>query len=114
MTFFPLRPDFNVPFFIAFISRSTDFPAFGLYFLPLDFLAELDFFAEVFFTALFFAGLFLAALFLAALFLVGLFLVAVAFFAVDFFVLDFLDGMLTFLHSHGKLMNQQKLSVSFS
>jgi hypothetical protein len=100
VTFFPLRPDFSFPFFIAFISRSTDFDAFGLYFLPLDFLVEVDFLAELFFAALFFAGLFLAALFLAALFLV-----AVAFFAGDFFVLDFLDGILTFPHSHGKLMN---------
>lgn len=103
VTFFPLRPDFNVPFFIAFISRSTDFPAFGLYFLPLDFLAELDFFAE---------------LFLLAVFLVALFLLALPFFAldfaVDFLALDFLDGMLTFLHSNGKLMNLQKLSASFS
>jgi hypothetical protein len=104
VTFFPLRPDFNVPFFIAFISRSTDFPAFGLYFLPLDFLAELDFFAE----------LFLLAVFLVALFLLALPFFALDFFAVDFLALDFLDGMLTFLHSNGKLMNLQKLSASFS
>ena len=30
-TFFPLRPLFNLPRFIAFISRSTDLPALGLY-----------------------------------------------------------------------------------
>src|SRR3569833_3694036 len=30
-TFLPLRPLFSLPRFIAFISRSTDLPAFGLY-----------------------------------------------------------------------------------
>ena len=72
VTFFPLRPDLSCPFFIARISRSTDFEAFGLYFRPLDFF-ELDFFAELFFEA-------------------------ELFFALLFFVV-FLDGMLTFLHS---------------
>jgi hypothetical protein len=43
VTFFPL-PDFSLPFFIAFISRSTDFPAAGLYLRVLD-----DFFDELFF-----------------------------------------------------------------
>ncbi|HEX3472207.1 MAG TPA: hypothetical protein VHT28_13570, partial [Silvibacterium sp.] len=52
VTFFPLRPDFSFPCFIAFISRSTDLEAFGLYFLPLDF-----FFAELFFATLFFVGI---------------------------------------------------------
>ena len=48
VTFLPLRPDFSFPFFIACISRSTDFEALGLYLRPLDFF-ELDFFAELFF-----------------------------------------------------------------
>jgi hypothetical protein len=43
VTFLPLRPDFSLPCFISFISRSTDAEALGLYFLPLDFLL-LDFF----------------------------------------------------------------------
>lgn len=34
VTLRPLRPDFSLPFFIARISRSTDFDAFGLYFRP--------------------------------------------------------------------------------
>jgi hypothetical protein len=107
VTFLPLRPDFSVPFFLALISRSTDFDAFGLYFLPLDFLAELDFFAELFLLADF-----LTAAFLVALFLLALPFFALDFLAVDFLALDFLDGMLTFLHSHGKLVNLQKLSAS--
>jgi hypothetical protein len=37
----PLRPLFSLPLFIAFISRSTDFPAFGLYLRPDDFLPRL-------------------------------------------------------------------------
>jgi len=41
MTFFPLRPDFNLPCFIAFISRSTALDALGPYFRPLDFFLEL-------------------------------------------------------------------------
>lgn len=41
MTFFPLRPLFSLPRFIAFISRSTLFPAFGLYLRPADFLPRL-------------------------------------------------------------------------
>ncbi len=54
VTFFPLLPDVSLPCFIAFISRSTDAPAFGLYFLPLDFFAA--FFGAVadFFVAFFF------------------------------------------------------------
>ncbi len=40
VTFFPLRPLFSLPCFIAFISRSTLLPAAGLYFrVELDFLA---------------------------------------------------------------------------
>lgn len=44
-----LRPDplFSFPFLNSFISRSTLFPAFGLYFLVLDFfLLELFFAAD--------------------------------------------------------------------
>ena len=41
VTFFPLRPDFNFPCFMAFISRSTALDALGLYFRPLDFFLEL-------------------------------------------------------------------------
>lgn len=46
VTFFPLRPDFSLPCFMARISRSTSFPADGEYLRPEDFfdLLELDFF----------------------------------------------------------------------
>jgi hypothetical protein len=37
VTFFLLRPLFSLPFFMARISRSTAFPALGLYLRPLDF-----------------------------------------------------------------------------
>ncbi len=48
VTFLPLRPLFNLPLFIAFISRSTDLPAFGLYLRLEDFLARpLDFLAAL-------------------------------------------------------------------
>jgi hypothetical protein len=66
VTFFPLRPDFRVPFFISFISVSTFLPEEGEYFRVDDFLA-----------AVFFAGLFLAELFLLVLFFAALFLVAI-------------------------------------
>jgi len=67
VTFLPLRPDFNLPRFIACISRCTSFPAEGEYlrlddFFELD-LRELDFFAEeprVLFFALLLCVLFLA------------------------------------------------------
>lgn len=63
VTFLPLRPDFSLPCFIAFISRSTDLPALGLY------LREpADFFEELFFGWLFFADDFFAELILAELF----------------------------------------------
>ena len=97
-TFLPLRPDLSVPFFIARISRSTDFEALGLYFRPLDFFAG-DFLAADFLAAVFFAVVFFAALFFAAL----------LFFVLAFLEADFLDGIRTFLHSHGKLMSLQKL-----
>ena len=50
VTFFPLRPDLSLPFFISFISVSTFFPADGEYlrdevFFAEDFLALLLFFA---------------------------------------------------------------------
>lgn len=45
VTFLPLRPDFNLPFFISRISLSTFLPAEGEYLRPEDFL-ELDFFDE--------------------------------------------------------------------
>lgn len=56
VTFFPLRPDFSLPCFMARISRSTFLPAEGEYLRPEDFFArpEADFFeAEV--RVLFFA-----------------------------------------------------------
>ena len=59
VTFFPLRPLFSLPCFIAFISRSTSLLADGLYFR-----VELDFFAAVFFAATFFVA-FLVAFFVA-------------------------------------------------
>ena len=45
VTFFPLRPDFSLPCFMARISRSTSLPAEGEYLRPEDFFAlpELDF-----------------------------------------------------------------------
>jgi hypothetical protein len=68
-TFLPLRPDLSWPFFIAFISVSTLFPAAGEYFLPKDFFALMlfrvvAFLAEVLFLEepLFFALLFFALL----------------------------------------------------
>lgn len=42
VTFFPLRPDFSLPCFIACISRLTSLPAEGEYLRPEDFF-ELDF-----------------------------------------------------------------------
>jgi hypothetical protein len=49
LTFFPLRPDFNLPRLNSCISSRTLFSAFGLYLRPEDFLADvrdlLDFFA---------------------------------------------------------------------
>ena len=46
VTFFPLRPIFSLPSFMARISRSTSLPAEGEYLRPDDFFArpELDFF----------------------------------------------------------------------
>jgi len=66
VTFFPLRPLFSLPCFIARISRSTSLPAEGLYFLELDFLVA--FLLEGFF-ADFLVGDFFAAVFLLVLFL---------------------------------------------
>lgn len=77
VTFFLLRPDFSLPFFMARISRSTDLPAAGLYFRLLE-----DFFAAVFFAGLLLADDFFAEVFFAALF----------FFADFFFVA--IDGFL--------------------
>lgn len=48
VTFFPLRPDFSLPFFISLISVSTLLPADGEYLRPEDFFAD-DFFEEDFF-----------------------------------------------------------------
>jgi hypothetical protein len=77
VTFLPLRPDLSWPFFIAFISVLTLFPAAGEYFLPEAVLAD-DFFALV--------------IFLVVLFLVeALFLEELLFFALlDFFFVAFL------------------------
>ena len=77
VTFLPLRPDLSWPFFIAFISVLTLFPAAGEYFLPEAFFVD-DFFAPV--------------LFLPVLFLVeALFLNELLFFAMlDFFFVAFL------------------------
>ena len=65
VTFFPLRPDFSLPSFIARISRSTSLPAEGEYLRPEDFFArlELDFFdaePRVLFLALLLRVLFFA------------------------------------------------------
>jgi hypothetical protein len=77
VTFLPLRPDLSWPFFIAFISVSTLFPAAGEYFLPEAFFAD-DFFALV----LFFVVPFLVA---------ALFLEELLFFALlDFFLVALL------------------------
>ena len=76
VTFLPLRPDLSRPFFIAFISVSTFFPAEGEYLLVVDFFWEV-FFAPVLFLAvlLFFALVFFALpdLFFAAFFVAILF-----------------------------------------
>ena len=50
VTFFPLRPDFSLPCFMARISRSTSLPAEGEYLRPEDFF-ELDLLALDFFDA---------------------------------------------------------------
>jgi hypothetical protein len=77
VTFLPLRPDLSWPFFIAFISVSTLFPAAGEYFLPEPFFAD-DFFAAVLFRAL-------------AFLVEVLFLEELLFFALlDFFLVAFL------------------------
>jgi hypothetical protein len=55
VTFFPLRPLFNLPCFIAFISRSTSLPTDGLYLRE-----ELDFFELLFFVEDFFVDFFAA------------------------------------------------------
>jgi hypothetical protein len=59
VTFFPLRPDLSFPFFMAFISRSTDEEALGLYFLALDFFAA---FFAAFSAAFFFVAIALFSL----------------------------------------------------
>jgi hypothetical protein len=63
VTFFPLRPDLSVPFFISFISLSTFLPADGEYFRVEDFFA--GFFLLLVFFALvdFFLAAFLVAIF---------------------------------------------------
>src|SRR5579863_4814754 len=71
VTFFPLRPDFSLPSFIACISRFTSLPADGEYLRPDDFL-ELDFLAaevRVVFEVL--LDFFLAAFFVAMTILLG-------------------------------------------
>jgi hypothetical protein len=42
LTFFPELPDLSVPRFILRISRLTAVPAFFEYFLPLDFLVDIE------------------------------------------------------------------------
>jgi hypothetical protein len=71
VTFFPLRPDFSLPCFIACISRLTSLPAEGEYLRPDDFF-ELDFFAAEL-RVLFLAELdfFLAAFLVAITILLG-------------------------------------------
>lgn len=108
VTFLPLRPDFSLPCFIAFISRSTSLPADGEYLRPEDFFrAEallcdaVVFFAEVLlarllvllrplllFAAVFFALLDFVLAFFALLFLV------LAFFVLAFFELVFFELLL--------------------
>ena len=108
VTFLPLRPDLSFPSFIALISRSTDFEAFGLYFRPLEAFFELDFFAALFFAALFFeAELFFALL----LFFTLLFFELV--FELLFFELVFLGGMLSFPLLIQRRLTLQKLSAPF-
>jgi hypothetical protein len=55
VTFFPLRPLFSLPCFIAFISRSTSLPTDAPYLR-----VALDFFATVFLLAVFLASDFFA------------------------------------------------------
>jgi hypothetical protein len=80
VTFLPLRPDLSWPFFIAFISVSTLFPAAGEYFLREAFFAD-DFFAPV---------LFLALPFLAETLFLLVFFELVFFAVLDFFLVAFL------------------------
>ena len=64
VTFFPLRPLFNLPSCISCISLLTCLPDAGLY-LRVDFFAA-DFFAADFFAGVFFAGVFFVADFFVA------------------------------------------------
>ncbi len=66
--FFPLRPDFKLPCFIAFTSRSTLAEACRLYFLVELFFAAV-FFAEGFFVAVSCADFFALLVFVAVWFL---------------------------------------------
>jgi hypothetical protein len=79
VTFFPLRPLFNWPFFIAFISLSTSLPEEGEYLRVL----------LLFLAAVFFAGAFLAAVFFAEVFF------AEVFFEADFFEAAFFVTMVS-------------------
>lgn len=87
VTFFPLPPDFSLPFFWAFTVRPTEREAFGLYFRADDFFAALFF--ALFFTAFFFAGAFFAAVF-TVFFATTFFAVFFAAFFVAFFAAFFL------------------------
>jgi hypothetical protein len=61
-TVLPLRPDLSLPFFMAFISVSTLFPAAGEYLRPEDFFLELFFAGDFFALALLRLLLFFALL----------------------------------------------------
>ena len=114
VTFLPLRPDLSFPSFIALISRSTDFEAFGLYFRPLEAFFELDFFAALFFAALFFAAVFFEAeLFFALLLFFTLLFFELVFFELLFFELVFFGGMLSFPLLIQRRLTLQKLSAPF-
>lgn len=73
VTFLPLRPLLSLPWFMAFISRSTSLPTDGLYLRVVFFAAFLAgaFFDAVFFVA-FFAEAFFADFFVADFFLVAM------------------------------------------
>jgi hypothetical protein len=98
VTFLPLRPDLSWPFFIAFISVSTLFPAAGEYFLREAFFAD-DFFALVRFLVLpFFAEAdFLELVFFALLF----------FALLDFFFVAFLVAIYILLRIRCSLVSSQ-------
>lgn len=107
VTFFPLRPDFSLPFFIACISRSTDLPAAGLYLRELEDLFDAVFFPDDFCVGDFFADTFFAED--EELFVDDDFLDETDFFVGLFFVVLFFFVAILFLHARGTRSKTKRL-----